>query len=221
VIKAFLTVRAAVALVATGIVMVAIAAGSAAPVPFHPGDSGRLRLSWSARPERIETCRTLSAKELAGREEHMRQRVECEGHSATYALVVEVDGQPIETTVVRGAGLRHDRPIYLLRDFDIPYGRRHLRVSFTRREAASHGNDASPVAAGSDTGIYAGRAEREIVERSRRKKAAVPAQLVLDTTLMITPRAVTILTFNQERRALEILRETGGGVVRTVEVHDD
>jgi hypothetical protein len=194
--------------------MVAIAAGSAAPVGLHPGESGRLRLSWSARPERIETCREVSAKELAELEEHMRQRVECDGRFATYTLEVRSDDRVVATTVVRGAGLRHDRPNYLLREFDVPAGVRRIRVSFIRREPTTR--DAAVPAQGArepyeaddaDSGISTGRAERETVERARRNRAAVPPRLVLDTSLTILPRGVTVVTLNQERRTLEIVHE--------------
>lgn len=200
--------RALVVAGATAVVMVAIAAGSAAPVGLHPGESGRLRLSWSARPERIETCREVSAKELAELEEHMRQRVECDGHFATYTLEVRADDRVVATMVVRGAGLRHDRPIYLLREFDVPAGVRRIRVSFIRREKATGDIAASahePDEA--DSGISTGRAERETVERARRGRAAVPPRLVLDTSLTILPRGVTVVTLNQERRTLELVHE--------------
>jgi hypothetical protein len=198
--------RALVVVAATAVVMAAVAAGSAAPVGLHPGESGRLRLSWSARPERIETCREVSAKELAELEEHMRQRVECDGHFATYTLQVRADDRVVATTVVRGAGLRHDRPIYLLREFDVPAGVRRIRVSFIRREPAT--TDAAREAHeadDADSGISTGRAEREMVERARRGRAAVPPRLVLDTSLTILPRGVTVVTLNQERRTLELV----------------
>lgn len=204
-------VRGIGALLATSIALAAIAAGSATPVPFHPGDAGRLRLSWSARPERIEVCRTLSDEELERVAEHMRRRVECVGQFASYELVVLVDGRPVATSVVRGAGLRHDRPIYLLREFEIPRGAHRLGVRFSRREtvardtaAASDSLSALPYDA-DDTGIYVGRAEREAVERTRRGRAAIPPRLALDTTLTIGPRRVIVVTLNHERRVLEVL----------------
>jgi hypothetical protein len=112
----------------------AMARASAVPLPYHDTVSARLRLSFSARPERIEVCRNVSAEEMAKREEHMRQRVECDGRFATYSLRVEADGRAIDEMVVRGAGLRNDRPIYLLREFDLPSGPHRLHVSFRRRE---------------------------------------------------------------------------------------
>ncbi len=200
-------VRLAAAIVATVVVVGLIARASAAPVSYHDGTSARLRLSWSARPERIEICRTLSPEELAQREEHMRQRVECDGRFATYTLRIESDGQPIGETTVHGAGLRHDRPIYLLREYDVTPGVHRVSVSFTRREKTD--DDAAAFAkttiTEADTGIFAGRAQREAVEHARRARAAIPAHLQLDTTLTFAPRQVIIVTFAPERRALVLL----------------
>ena len=99
--------------VAAGVVTVVglavMAYASAMPVAYHTAETARLRLSWSARPERIEVCRQLSDAEQAERGEHMRQRVECEGTLAPYAPTVEVDGLSIGEALLRGAGLRHAR----------------------------------------------------------------------------------------------------------------
>ena len=198
--------RLLAATTATGLGLALLAFASAVPVAYHPQDMAGLRLSWSARPERIETCRQLSAEEQAQREEHMRQRVECEGGFASYALSVEVDGRAIGETVVRGAGLRHDRPLYVLRDFPVPPGEHRLRVRLTRREktdddAAAFAEAVVPEA---DTGLYAGRAQREAAERGRRARAAIPPELTLDTLVRLVPRQVALVTFNAERRVLEL-----------------
>lgn len=191
-----------------------LAWSSSVSLPFHAQESAQLRLSWSARPERIETCRTLTAEELAQREEHMRQRVDCVGSSATYALRVEVDDRLVGESVVRGAGLRHDRPLYLLREFAVPPGTHLVRVTFTRRErtdndAAAFAPVTSPEA---DTGLFAGRAEREAAEHARRARAALPPRLDLDTTLTLGPRGVALVTFDPERRLLEL--HTGAPAAR-------
>jgi len=206
-IKPFRLLRWAAALVASAAALFLMARASAAPLPYHPAGTARLRLSWSARPERIETCRALSQEELEREEEHMRQRVVCDGHFTTYNLRVEADGRLLSESVVRGAGLRHDRPVYLLRDFDLSSGLHHVRLSFTRRERTD--GDAAvavaPASAAVDTGIFAGRAEREVVERARRARAAIPALLLLDTTLAFAPERVIVVTFNPDRRTLEVL----------------
>lgn len=201
-------------LVTAGVVTAAATAllawASAVPVAYHRADDARLRLSWSARPERIEVCRQLSEEEQAERGEHMRQRMECEGTFATYALTVEVDGRAIEKTVVRGAGLRNDRPIYLLRDIPVPSGEHRVRVQVVRRETTD--DDAAafaqPIVPDADTGIYAGRAQREATERTRRARAAIPAKLVLDTVFAFAPRQVALVIFNTERRMLQLYSES-------------
>ena len=50
--------------------------------------SAQLRLSLSARPERVERCRELSDEELARLPAHMRLRTQCEGYSARYRLAI-------------------------------------------------------------------------------------------------------------------------------------
>lgn len=192
--------------VASVAALASIAQLSAVPLPYYDGGTARLRLSWTARPERIESCRALSARELERREEHMRQRIECDGRFATYTLTVEVDGGQLDEAVIAGSGLRHDRPIHLLRDFDLAGGVHRVRVSFARRE---HTNGRGIVAphptAGGDTGIFAGRAEREMAERTRRARAAIPARLVLDTSMTFVPGRVAIITFDAHRRVLTVL----------------
>ena len=61
-----------------------------------------------------------------------------------------------------------------------------------------------------DTGIFAGPAQREAVEHARRARAAIPAHLELDTTLVIAPRQVLIVTIAPERRTLVLLAGGNG-----------
>ncbi|MEO7360654.1 MAG: hypothetical protein ABI120_10010 [Gemmatimonadaceae bacterium] len=201
--------RTVSAVLATTVGLALLAALSAIPFPQHAPNEARLRLSFSARPERIEVCRTLSDDELAKLAEHMRQRMSCEGVLATYTLRIEVDGTSIGESVVRGAGLRHDRPLYLLQDYPVPPGKHRFRVSLVRREktdddAAAY---AKAVVPDVDTGLYAGRALREASERARRAGAAIPPSLVLDTTFILPPLRVALIRFNSERRALELYAE--------------
>ena len=200
-------VRWAGATIASAVLLVVMARASATPVAYHDRGDAMLRLSWSARPERIETCRTRSREELEREEEHMRQRVECTGTFASYTLRVESDQRLVSESVIRGAGFRHDRPIYLLREWTVSSGAHRVRVSFTRREQPRDRRTEarSERRSESDTGIFAGRAEREEEERSRRRRAAIPSQLVLDTTLVFVPGRVVLVTLNSERRALEVL----------------
>ncbi|MGK2961254.1 MAG: hypothetical protein ACSLFK_03790 [Gemmatimonadaceae bacterium] len=201
-----LLLRRAPAIAVTAIALAGLAWLSAAPVPLSGAESARLRLSLSARPERIETCRVLSSDELAKLGEHMRQRVECEGKFASYQLRVSVDGSPVHESVVRGAGLRSDRPIYLLEDFSVNPGTRAVHVSFRRREhVEDEDDDSRGQRFGADTGLSMGRAEREDVERARRARAAIPRLLELDTALTFTSGQVIVVTLDPENRALQVL----------------
>lgn len=204
--------RLLLAVAATALGLLGLAAASTWPLPYREGSSAHLRLSWSARPDRVEVCRTLSEEELAGLAEHMRQRIQCEGGPASYALTVTIDGGEVAGEVVRGGGLRHDRPIHLLEEYPISAGRRQIRVTFTRREAlspeAGQPDGAAPGAV-VDTGLFAGRAGREANERARRIQAAVPPLLRLDTTLTLAARQVVLVTLDAGGREL-VLRTTGG-----------
>lgn len=205
--------RSIATIVVSAAAAVAIAAGSGLAVPFHAEDIARLRLSWSARPERIEQCRTLSDEELALRPEHMRQRMECEGGFATYALVIAIDGREVEDAVLMGGGVRNDRPIHDLRDLDVPPGAHRVEVSLTRREADASddddddGDDAADDEATrtDDPGISADRAQRERTERTRRQRAALPAAVVLDTTMVFEPGQVAVVTFDAGRRRFMVV----------------
>lgn len=206
--------RAVATILVTALAAAGIAAGSGAPMAFHAKDAARLRLSWSARPERIEQCRTLSEEELALRPEHMRQRVECEGGFATYALEIAVDGRRVEQAVIMGGGARNDRPIHDLRDLDLPPGAHRVRVALTRREADASGDrdddehdthEGDESGEEDDAGISADRGERERAERTRRQRAALPAAVVLDTSLVMEAGRVVVVTFDADERRFAVV----------------
>ncbi len=198
--------RRVAAACATVAIAVLVATASAAPLPWHRDAIAMLRLSWTARPEWLEQCRAATEEELAQLGPHMRQRLLCEGTPATYRLRIAVDDSVVAEHVVRGGGFRHDRPMHVLVDQTVAPGRRHVRVSLERREASdttSRANLAAP-AAQEDTGLFAGRAAREIAERARRTAAALPPLLVLDTVLDLAPRRVTLVRYDTDRRRLEV-----------------
>lgn len=192
---------------ATTVALWLVARASAVALPWHAADAARVRLSWSARPERIETCRALTAEEIEKQPPHMRRRVECSGAFATYLLRVASDGRAIDERIVKGGGIRNDRPMHLLADYDLGSGEHRIRVTFIRRERTD--DDSAAVAlhatsTGADSGIFAGRAAREDEERARRRRAAVPANMELDTILELAPGQVRLITFDAEARRLVI-----------------
>ena len=155
----------------------ALAAGSGVPARWYAVDATELRLSWSARPERLEVCRERSDAELAERPEHMRQRMECEGRSATYALAVMVDEDLVEESVVQGSGLRQDRPVHLLRRYPVREGEHRVRVRFVRREERTE------------------EEARERREREERILEALPPRAELDTVVSFRRGAAVLVSY--------------------------
>jgi hypothetical protein len=180
---------------------------SVAPWPTRAakGEFAQVRLSLSARPERVEQCRQLTDEELAKLPAHMRLRIQCDGFSASYRLTIAVNGESLVLDTLRGGGLRHDRPIHVFREYDVTPGEKRLSIDVARIDgrgtsvAADSSRDTSQVEA--DT-LLGGRAEREREERSRRVAEAMPARLVLDTLVRIGRARVVLVTFDNNTRRL-------------------
>jgi hypothetical protein len=203
---------------ATGIT-VAIAAAlalawvSTAPLSVSDSPDAQVRLSWGARPERIERCRTLSDEELAKLSPQMRQREECEGTTARYRLEVLRAGVTIASEEVRGGGLRHDRELYVFHEMPVPAGRAEFAVRFARIDSVPGSPtqaqaQAQAIAGTGDTvqaAITPERAKRETDERQRRRDAAVPPLLTLDTTVTLGAREVLLFTYNSDDRRLHVI----------------
>jgi hypothetical protein len=179
--------------------LIALRAGSLVPLRTASVGESVLRLSWSARPERIEQCRRLTDAELAERPQHMRLRWECEGRFARYLLTVSVDGRPIAADTVRGGGLRHDRPMHLFREFALAPGERRLGVTLRRIDAHQR-----PDSASDQTAVGAAAADRETreaQERRVRRAEALPEALAFDTVLAIPAGRVALVSYaNSERK---------------------
>jgi hypothetical protein len=199
--------------VAFGIVLAfALAWASNAPLTASRAPDALVRLSWGARPERIETCRARSDEELSKVSPQMRQRVVCEGTTARYQLEVLRDGAPIASDVVRGGGLRHDRELYVFREIPVPAGRSTFAVRFVRIDSLPVARDLERGAGGAgDTtpgAISPERARREADELRRRREQAVPPTLMLDTTVTLGAREVLLVTYNSDDRRLRVVRRT-------------
>lgn len=158
-----------------------LATSSALPTPWHRAEAAMLRVSWVARPERIEECHDVDDDELAERPAHMRQSRECRGGSATYRLRVAVDGTTTADLVLEGGGLRKDRAIFALDEFSVPPGRRHLLVRFSRVEPSDEPMDSTNV-----------------------RRGAVPRELQLDTTVTIAASTVALVSLADGRLQLRL-----------------
>ena len=211
------TVVRSIGLMVAVAVIVAIAQASVLRIRLNPSDAAVLRLAWTARPERIEDCRTQTEEELSKLPAHMRQAVICEGTTAAYRLEVRYQGELIAEQVIRGGGLRHDRPLYVSRDFDLPSGDAAVSVKFSRlgspkpRATSEHERSEHAGAELLERERHAGaidsdRRRREGEERLHSREEAVPAILTLEQRLRLTSRAVTLVTYDSQRRELVINR---------------
>lgn len=210
--------------VVAGLTIVAIVAGSHGRQTAFVSPDAMVRVSWSARPERIEVCERVSDEELANTPVHMRRQLKCEGTTARYRLEVDHDGVLVDSITVRGGGLRHDREVYVAREIRVTPGSGRLAVRFIRVDSSS-----SPAAAdtavrensGLPTGVgkagaaqdsaaqdsaassgLADRTVREGEERDRRLAEAIPPILSLDTVVTLASRSVILVTYDPILRRL-------------------
>ena len=212
--------RRGLATVVTVSATLALALVSAAPFRVNALPDARLRVAFSARPERIETCRTPSADELANLPAHMRQGVVCEGTTASYRLEVRRDDSLVTNTLLRGGGLRHDRRLYALRELIVPSGRSTIDVRLVRvdtvaarpdtasRAADDHERDEHRSREGRshDDGDRRDARSRDEDEYRRRIADEVPSMLTLHEIVTLHPREVLLVTYDQASRRLRTVR---------------
>jgi hypothetical protein len=198
---------------------------SGAPYRVSDLPDARLRVAFSARPERIESCRTLSADELANVPQHMRQAVVCEGKAASYRLEVRRDDSLVATALLHGGGLRHDRRLYVLRELHVPSGPSTIDVRLVRtdtvaakpagesRDSDDHArderaeHDSLDARKHDDDGGARAAVSRDLDERRRRVADEVPASLALREVVSLRPREVLLVTYDQVSRRLRTVRD--------------
>jgi hypothetical protein len=199
---------------------------SRAPIAPHESDRAILRLAWSARPERMETCRPQSEEVLARLPPHMRQAMVCEGYTAEYRLQVRLDDALVIDRVVHGGGLRRDRALYVFEEVPLPPRETAVAVTFRRIDpepavagaTSSAGERRAPQAAERDgddddddrdrlqSVMDETRRQREAQERERRRGEAVPAHLSLVQRMQVPTRRVVLVTYSAEERTLTLRR---------------
>ncbi|MBM4186357.1 MAG: hypothetical protein FJ206_03490 [Gemmatimonadetes bacterium] len=181
----------ALAMAVAVVTALALVVGSVAPWRSHQGTDGRIRIAWSARPQRIEHCRQLSDEELAGVPAHMRQRVQCEGRAARYGLFGRIDGVERLGDTLRGGGARHEGMIHLLRDLPVAPGLRRLVVEVRRLDSLD------PVADSLGT-LTTDRERRMEATRERVRREALPAEVRLDTVVSLGAREVVLIGYDPD-----------------------
>jgi hypothetical protein len=185
----------------------AIVALSRAPFTVTRDDQALLRVSWSGRPERIERCRERTDEELEKLPAHMRQRLECEGRSARYAVRVLRDDGVLSTDTVSGGGLRGDRSIHMLREYTVAPGLHAFAVEVARTDSAGGSEEDAEQAedgkaAETPRGGRLDRGARELEERRRQRQERLPPRLRLDTTVTLAPGAVLLISYDPIERRL-------------------
>lgn len=169
---------------ATTAALAGIVWASHAPMTVHASTNAMLRLAWSALPERIETCRERSHEELEHLPEHMRQRLECVGAAAHYRLSVRLGDRLVASRILQAGGLRQDRRIYVLSEFEVAPGDVDVAIQFERVETP-------------DGGRAMGGLDR------RQSAETLPARLAFVERVRFQPRAVVLVTYDPEREQLK------------------
>lgn len=168
-----------------------MAALSDVPIVQPGARIGQLRLTWRARPERVEQCREQDAETLNRLPAHMRQPLICEGVHAWYQLDVWRDDTKVLSKAVHPGGLRQDRPLYVFEQLPVEPGSSHIRVTFTRQ-----GPPSSPGTTASNAST---RRQDELTE-------AVPASLTYDAPLAFAPGQVRVISYDPaSQRLYEVL----------------
>lgn len=171
---------------------VVLAWASTVPLPTRQNGMGVLRLTWSARPERIETCRPQSEEELARVPVHMRQKVVCTGESARYRLQVSRDGAVLLDEIVQGGGWRRDRSLYVFHEIVQPPGVAAIRIVFERIDHPTPPSDGTSSAA--PPRLEAGRFVSDL-----------PASMTLEREVQFRSGAVSLVTFDVARHTLVVV----------------
>ena len=188
---------AAIGLVA----MVALVWGANAPITVHGSDQAILRLAWSARPERIESCRQQSEEELARLPQHMRQPVVCEGVSAQYRLTVRHDGRVVADEIVHGGGLRQDRRLYVFHELPLNPGKGSIEVRFDRIDSDSE-RVTPPGKRNEEQRETEDQHDGQEQLAKQTGGETVPPHMVFAQRLHVQQREVILITYSPEHRAL-------------------
>ncbi|MBA3889076.1 MAG: hypothetical protein H0X64_00950 [Gemmatimonadaceae bacterium] len=198
-----IAVRRIMGIVVALIVTAVMTLASRLMLRVNDSDEAMVRLAWTARPERIEHCRTLGDDELAALPAHMRQQVVCEGVTARYRVDVLRNGHVLATDHLRGGGLRNDRQLYHHRELRVPSGTSTFEIRVTRSDSAT----AAPGQV-ADSGATAGElASRDEVGRSRRQADEIPPAIVLTETVTLAPREVMLVTYDRTTHRLRAVRK--------------
>jgi hypothetical protein len=173
-------------------VTLGIAALSRVPYAAADDDHALLRLSWRTPGQHIEECRRLSAEEIARQPVHMRREEICERRFLPYRLRVRLDERTVIDELVRPAGTREDRPLFVHRQLPLQPGSYRLEVAWESVALAATGHAAT--------------------DRSATAPAVttVPHRLGLDADLRLEAGYIALITYDLDQH---VMVARGRGVV--------
>lgn len=175
-----------------------LAALSRVPYDATGRDDSLIRLSWRTPGELVSECRQLTAEEQAQLPAHMRREEVCEGRIVPYRLRVNLDGREVVSELVRAAGAREDRPLYVYRELFVTPGEHRIEVHWEQERT------------GSGPGGAMG------AERANGNQA-VGGPLTLEARLDLQSREVALITYDLDDRRL-VAR--GRGIVESASDSD-
>ena len=175
------TLGGALAIACTGV----LALLSGARYTIEGAEHAVIRLSWRARGELVRACRRLTPEELADLPVHMRREEECARRILPYRLRVTVDGALALDELVRAGGAREDRPLFVFHELSVLPGPHHLAVTF------AHEPGGQPL----------DEAEEDPAHEARE----TPPFLAVEQTITTRARAIVLVTYDEERKALRLL----------------
>jgi hypothetical protein len=181
-----------------GLVVAALAGlGALSRVPYvaEPLNDAVVRLAWRTRGTRVEACRHRTPEEMAKLPLHMREGEVCERRLLPYLLTVAVGEASPDSTMVRAAGVREDRPLFVYRELPVAPGRHRIRVEFIRQgepgKEAPHAEELEP-----EHGEYG-------------ETPQTAARLTLDTIIAVGEREIALVTYDPDSRRLVVRVKAG------------
>lgn len=125
-------------------VLALVFAGAAAlsDWPRHralPEDTGVLTLSFTHGADRKDTCRRLSAEEIAKLPPNMRRPELCPRERPPIAVILELDGRTAFAAEVPPSGIAGDGPSRVHQRFVVPAGNHHLALRLRDRPGEEFG----------------------------------------------------------------------------------